>query len=121
MYKVSQIWKLNGAAIAEPNSFETELSDAEAGSFRTVDGRLHRKLTARGLRTVRFGYALISGELLSEIIDGMDRDYFTLTCPDPEEGETELECCCKKLSGSLLKLENGEATWSDVQFVCVQR
>lgn len=120
---LSNVWKIDGHSIPEPQIFEVGMEDLETSAERTSNGIAHRKRARQGVRSTTYGYEWIEQEQLSYVLNLLKPEWIMFQYPDPETGITIKECYSSKKSAALYlySKEEGKTIWKNATWNIIER
>ena len=91
-----------------------------SGQMRSVSGRLVEDIVAVK-RRLSLKWAALDGRQMEALLEAASGPFFTVTCPDPQEGSRTMMCRCGGRAAGVLKRRGAEAVWTDVSMIWTER
>lgn len=111
---------VNGAAMATPSELKVELMDVGSDGQRSASGSLVVDRVAVK-RRLRLKWPLLGTAEMGALLGAVGGSFFTVTCPDPEQGTRTMTCRCGERAAGVLRMLGGEPVWTDIEMVWEER
>lgn len=106
---------VNGAAVPAPSAMKIALFDVSSAQERNAAGALVMDRVAVK-RRIDLSWARLEGDAFRVLLAAVGNGFFQVSCPDPQTGEMcSMTCCCSERTADILRMENGEAIWTNVE------
>jgi hypothetical protein len=112
--------KINGVAIATPNTYEVTISDLDGETNRNAAGDLIRDRIAIK-RKISLEWPPLSQEELSLLLNAVSEVFFTVEFPDPQLGVTTKTMYVGDRSSAMYCYINGVAKWQGLKMNFIEK
>ena len=114
--------KIGGADMPAPSSMKIALFDVSSGQERSASGEIIMDRVAVK-RKLDLSWAFLSGAELARLLNAVtDSAFFEAAYPDPATGEMRsMICCCGEKTTGVLRMEGGEALWTNVEMTWTEK
>lgn len=112
--------KVNGAVIPAPAALKVTVFDVASDVSRNAAGNAVMDLRAVK-RKLELSWAHMRGTDFAALLNEMN-GFFEVDYPDPQSGgQRRMSCYCSERAAGILRMEEGNAVWTDIKMVWTER
>lgn len=113
---------VNGAAMPAPSAMKVEIFDVSSGVSRNAaGGAVVDRMGVK--RRLNLKWSHLTGDQLSALLNATAGScFFEVAYPDPVDGGMRsMRCHCGDRAAGMLRMEDGEPIWTDVEMIWTER
>ena len=112
---------INGSAMPSPGAMQVAIEDVSGAVERTASGSAVRDFVGTR-RRLKLRWGGLSAKALAVLLRAVDGGFFEASFPDPVSGrQAEATCWCAARSMGVLRVQDGEPVWTDVEMEWIER
>lgn len=112
--------KVNGAAVPAPTALKVTVFDVASDISRNAAGNAVMDLRAVK-RKLQLSWAHMNGADFATMLNEMN-GFFEVDYPDPQSGGSrKMNCYCSEREAGILRMDAGNAVWTDVKMEWTER
>lgn len=111
---------INGAAVVAPKSFQVGIQDVDGETGRNANGDMVRdRITTK--RKLECEWGALSQSEASQILNAVSGVFFSVSYPDPIEGQTTKTFYVGDRTSPIYTFTNKFKPWSGLKFNLIER